>query len=158
MPPKRKLYVKPSALTKEKNSYGANRNSNIQRKIPRLNELGAHTLERAPEGPTRHRVSSEDEDDDFNMEYRPSRSEEEFSFSGEDDLEDEVIVLQSTVPERAASQSTEISARACAITDPDLSSAPSTDSSVASTSRRVRGKVVGLAAEKRMKALGVKIV
>ena len=93
MPPKRKLYVKPGALTKEKNSYGANRNSNIQRKIPRLNELGAHTLEQALEGPTRRRVTPEDEDDDFNMEYRPSRSEEELSSSGEDDLEDEVIVL-----------------------------------------------------------------
>lgn len=93
MPPKRKLYVKPRALTQEKNSYGVNRNSNIQRKIPRLNELGARTLEWALEGPARHRVSLEDEDDEVNMEYKPSRSEEELSSSGEDDLEDEVIVL-----------------------------------------------------------------
>ncbi|KAJ8624664.1 hypothetical protein MRB53_033194 [Persea americana] len=198
MPPKRKLYVKPGALTKEKNSYGPNRNSSIQRKIPRLNELGAHTLEQALEGPTRRRVTPEDEDDDFNMEYRPSRSEEELSSSGEDDLEDEFANMvgqgrqrhrsavsqvqraasqhtipehavsqstvperaasQSTVPERAASQSTEISARARTVTDPDLSIAHSMDSSVASTSRRVRGKVVGSAAEKRMKALGVKMI
>ncbi|KAJ8635706.1 hypothetical protein MRB53_009973 [Persea americana] len=83
MPPKRKLYVKPEALTKEKNSYRANRNSNIQRKIPRLEQF--------LEGPTRRRVSPEDEDDDFNMEYMPSRSEEELSSTGEDDLEDEVV-------------------------------------------------------------------
>lgn len=93
MPPKRKLYVKPGALTQEKNSYGANRNSNIQRKIPRLNELGARPLERALKGPVRRRVSPEEEDDELNMEYRPSRSQEESSSSGEDDLEDEVIVL-----------------------------------------------------------------
>ena len=37
---------------------------------------------------------------------------------------------QSTVPERATSQSTEISVRARAVTDPDLSIAHSTDSSV----------------------------
>ncbi|KAJ8629241.1 hypothetical protein MRB53_022564 [Persea americana] len=153
---------------------------------------------KALEGPTRRRVTPEDEDDDFNMEYRPSRSEEELSSSGEDDLEDEFANMvgqgrqrhrsavsqvqraasqhtvpehavsqstvperaasQSTVPERAASQSTEISVRARAVTDPDLSIAHSTDSSVASTSRRVRGKVVGSAAEKRMKALGVKLI
>lgn len=89
MPPKRKFYVKPGALTLEKNSYGANRNSNIQRKIPRLNELGARLLERALVGPARRRVSPEKEDDEVNMEYRPSKSEEESSSSGEDDLEDE---------------------------------------------------------------------
>ncbi|XXG85730.1 hypothetical protein AAC387_Pa11g0760 [Persea americana] len=123
MLPKRKLYVKPGALTQKKNSYEANRNSNIQRKIPRLNDLGARTLERALEGPARRRVSPEDEDDEVNMEYRPSRSEEELSSSGEDDLEDEFANMagqgrqrhhsavsqlqrtasQSTVPERAAS-------------------------------------------------------
>ncbi|XXG73483.1 hypothetical protein AAC387_Pa07g2393 [Persea americana] len=89
MPPKRKLYVKPGALTLEKNSYEANRNSNIQKKIPQLNALGARPLEQALEGPTRCRVSPEDKDDDVNMEYMPSRSEEELSSSGEDHLKDE---------------------------------------------------------------------
>ncbi|KAJ8627535.1 hypothetical protein MRB53_020842 [Persea americana] len=119
MPNKRKLYVEPGALAKKKNAYESARNKNIERNIARMSETGARQLVQALQNPSRRQLSLEDEHDDVDKEYRPSRhSEEELNLSDEEELQDEVV---------------------------------------ASSSRRVRGRVVGHESEKRMKILGSRI-
>ncbi|XXG62964.1 hypothetical protein AAC387_Pa05g1247 [Persea americana] len=108
--------------------------------------------------------SIEDEHDEVDKEYRPpGPNEEELNSSDEEDDEDEYTHMapgrrrqcnagtQESVPDRTSSQHEIVASQ------PNLSSPPTTDSSVASSSRRVRGRVVGHESEKRMRILGSRI-
>ncbi|KAJ8617923.1 hypothetical protein MRB53_014109 [Persea americana] len=147
MPNRRKLYVKPGTLAKKKNAYESARNKNIERNIARMSEIGARQLVQALQNPSRRQLSLEDEYDGVDKEYRPSRhSEEELNLSDEEELEDKFAHMapgrhrqysaepQVSVPYRIASQH-----------------------EIASSSRRVQGRVVGHESEKRMRILGRRI-
>ncbi|KAJ8636170.1 hypothetical protein MRB53_010437 [Persea americana] len=121
-------------------------------------------IEEALQNPSRRELFLEDEHDDVDKENRLSRpNEEELTSSDEEKLEDEFAHMalgrcrqfsadtQVLVPDRIASQH-EIDAG-----QPDLSSLSTTGSSVSSSSRRVRGRVVGHESEMRMRILGSRI-
>ncbi|KAJ8617643.1 hypothetical protein MRB53_013829 [Persea americana] len=130
-----------------------------------MSEIGARQLVQALQNPSRCQLSLEDAHDNVDKEYRPSRhSEEELNLLDEEELEDDVIAHmapgrrrqnsaepQVSVPDHIASQ------HEIGDGQPDISSPPTTGSSVASSLRRVRGRVVGHESEKRMRILGSRI-
>lgn len=87
MTKKRKAYVPPGALSQKKNAYESARNKNIVSNMARMSEIGARQLVQAIQNPSRRQLTVEDEHDDVDKEYRPSRSSEE-----EEELEDEVVI------------------------------------------------------------------
>ncbi|KAJ8629509.1 hypothetical protein MRB53_022832 [Persea americana] len=129
-----------------------------------MSEIGARQLVQALQNPSQRQRSVEDEHDDVDKEYRPpGPNEEELNSLDEEDDEDEYTHMapgrrrqctagtQESVPDRTSSQHEIVAGQ------PDLSSPPTTDSSVASSSRRVRGRVVGHESEKRIRILGSRI-
>ncbi|KAJ8644663.1 hypothetical protein MRB53_006411 [Persea americana] len=129
-----------------------------------MSEIGARQLVQALQNPSQRQRSIEDEHDEVDKEYRPpGPNEEELNSSNEEDDEDEYTHIalrrrkqcsagtQESVPDRTSSQHEIVASQ------PNLSSPPTTDSSVASSSRRVRGRVVGHESEKRMRILGSRI-
>ncbi|KAJ8618757.1 hypothetical protein MRB53_014943 [Persea americana] len=112
-------------------------------------------------GQKKRQRSIEDEHDEVDKEYRPpGPNEEELNSSDEEDEYTHMAPgrrrqcsagTQESVPDRTSSQHEIVASQ------PNLSSPPTTDSSVASSSRRVRGRVVGHESEKRMRILGSRI-
>ena len=93
MPNKRKVFVKPGALSQKKNAYESARNKNIQLNMARMSEIGARQLVQALQNPSQRQRSIEDEHDEVDKEYRPpGPNEEELNSSDEEDDEDEVVI------------------------------------------------------------------